>query len=1317
MAEHVQATLDRMVDGLIALRDYGNDFRHSTAFTTTSTTTTTAVGIIIPPPPPPLISTEEMSMIIGKRRSYEYLLRRRQPRQSDFLLYLQYELQLYYLIQLRYQKYYQSNKAFQKYLQQQQKFKVDQAAEDSGTTSTTNQEEIPVPQPYHKKPVQYIIQHIHTLYQRTIRQYRYSYTMVQQYVEFCNHVAAASTSRSRSTSSTTSTVLPPYSSTITKIYQTAMKYHCTNIQLWYDMIRYEYQYYQQESSSQRHIDDNHHNHTYIQNTARMGALRILFQRALRFHAQNISLWKSFLNLEWNHCQNLIRHDDDNDQDNDDNNNNNNNNNNNDHDSENQTNPYRMIQILYDSAMNTIQDEYSNLSFRIQCYQMVYYHHHPREDAPKHPSHIHALQQYILDSILQYTDTDQKCDAVPTSGSSTSISTNINITKEMLVMVRATMCVLHHEPTVYHHDDTVPTTKTNSVLQIIRNACNSSTQQQQQPSSVLLPSITMIYYGIQFLQSYYNFIVAKRQNPESLPMNHDNDTLQQIRDLIHEIYSTYIHRIESGSSLITIHSSSPNENGGRISLSDIVYEYVQFVVNDVVHADDDDDLSPRTRRSDAIQILRNYIQWTPTMSMSKPKNASLLILLAKLTMDIETNDRDNDTTTISHKYDSAIVILEQAIQLHIPIHQQPDHFLLLEQLFCLYVAKVTDRHNVATATTTTSMDAPRNNVPQVHGQIQQLLDHMILVGPQQVTPSSMITRGRNLAVVPDIPNILVACQHYVPYLYESMCSSCTEEPQRQKQWCQLVDQILLHPSNVILYQWISQILVEQDMATDKKAHSSSSDTNRHSRFNTLVHLLDTFDVSRTMTESNTLGEERVLSLKMESSKKTNMTIVQELIEYILEQETAMATLTDGKNRLLRIYDQVIYLFQRLSLKVWVRHYQQRKSDDVLYINSTTIGSTNKKRSLVLPTSSDVDKYPKLIKPNPNTTGGQRVVDKSESFTIPEIDASDGNFQLDDVIKLYDQYQIVHVKNVSSLPATTASTTAEADKQPSLCWKDVDTIYQKLNEMDQKSWCIETKTATSTAGIIPKKFLSPVISKDRAYCSFVLQHSKDVYTDTLPTLPFQEFDTTSMQYETAIWFFFGRNPIGNVNMDGRPEHTDAISHSGTWHYQLSGCKRWLVRPTTELMNRLGGPNVNTTSPFCLNCKESDLLMINTRLWFHQTIIPPQRIPSVSFARDFRFIGVNQLTSKQFNDECCTMTNVDGVYATSDISQGTIIFTEVDMPDCELHRSSTDANCEVVELEDGTNAVMASRPILSGEFFSIPESSDEEENSDTGSESEME
>jgi hypothetical protein len=72
---------------------------------------------------------------------------------------------------------------------------------------------------------------------------------------------------------------------------------------------------------------------------------------------------------------------------------------------------------------------------------------------------------------------------------------------------------------------------------------------------------------------------------------------------------------------------------------------------------------------------------------------------------------------------------------------------------------------------------------------------------------------------------------------------------------------------------------------------------------------------------------------------------------------------------------------------------------------------------------------------------------------------------------------------------------------------------------------------------------------------------------------------------------------------------------------------------------------------------------------------------------------------------MPDVDGLYATDKIEEGTIIFTERDMPDCELHRSSVDPNCEVVELDDGTSAVVARRQIVGGEFFCVAESEDEE------------
>lgn len=72
---------------------------------------------------------------------------------------------------------------------------------------------------------------------------------------------------------------------------------------------------------------------------------------------------------------------------------------------------------------------------------------------------------------------------------------------------------------------------------------------------------------------------------------------------------------------------------------------------------------------------------------------------------------------------------------------------------------------------------------------------------------------------------------------------------------------------------------------------------------------------------------------------------------------------------------------------------------------------------------------------------------------------------------------------------------------------------------------------------------------------------------------------------------------------------------------------------------------------------------------------------------------------------MTNVDGMYAVSDIDAGTIIFTEKDMPDVEIHRSRENPNCEVVQFEDGTNAVVSTQDIPTGAFFALPESDSEE------------
>lgn len=110
-------------------------------------------------------------------------------------------------------------------------------------------------------------------------------------------------------------------------------------------------------------------------------------------------------------------------------------------------------------------------------------------------------------------------------------------------------------------------------------------------------------------------------------------------------------------------------------------------------------------------------------------------------------------------------------------------------------------------------------------------------------------------------------------------------------------------------------------------------------------------------------------------------------------------------------------------------------------------------------------------------------------------------------------------------------------------------------------------------------------------------------------------------------------------------------------------------------------------------------STRLWFHQTFIPPQPAPSVSYARDF-WCGTSTHATK------ASMSNVDGLYATNDVEEGVIIFTDDKMPDCNLHESDN-PNCELVELEDGRQAIVSCRAIQSGEFFCVAKSDDEDDN----------
>lgn len=328
--------------------------------------------------------------------------------------------------------------------------------------------------------------------------------------------------------------------------------------------------------------------------------------------------------------------------------------------------------------------------------------------------------------------------------------------------------------------------------------------------------------------------------------------------------------------------------------------------------------------------------------------------------------------------------------------------------------------------------------------------------------------------------------------------------------------------------------------------------------------------------------------------------------------------------------------------------------------------------------------------------------------------------------------------------------------------------------------------------PGDFLNVNNTDPKGYCSFLVQHSSSVMEDLLSHrlpivhLPIRYNKATeegidslvSMKYGPCIWFFFGRNyqtivlnhEINKQTSEallGRPEHTDSISHDGTWHYQLSGKKIWRLRPTAELLNRIrqdsGGvagedherkplsskkrsisallddntqnnQDDDSARMVEVECEQGDVLLLNTQLWWHSTLIPPQETPSISYARDVYFVDQARNSTEdarkenhenvaheskqrqQQQHQQTSMTNIDGTYAAQDIEASTILFTEHTMPECELHRSKTNPNCQVVELEDESTgesymAVVSIRDIKAGEFFCVMESDSEEDGEEDG------
>jgi hypothetical protein len=365
---------------------------------------------------------------------------------------------------------------------------------------------------------------------------------------------------------------------------------------------------------------------------------------------------------------------------------------------------------------------------------------------------------------------------------------------------------------------------------------------------------------------------------------------------------------------------------------------------------------------------------------------------------------------------------------------------------------------------------------------------------------------------------------------------------------------------------------------------------------------------------------------------------------------------------------------------------------------------------------------------------------------------------DFTEIFNQFQIAYIPKVDKLCSISKDRIATSD---------LSAIFASLDKDDQETWTEETwdssmqKNGEGVLGRTSGSFLSEVTKNthQRGYCSFIVQHDTKALENMLSRLPISELPLAAavtkeaddgnddiagepniqhIEYGPGLWIFFGRNCNTSDDLQGRGEHTDSIDHHGTFHYQWSGIKDWHFRPTEELLRNMINADTHadpiienwrelyeerekddcTKEHLDIRCEEGDILLVNTRLWWHSTTLPTQpksktdadEIPSVSYARDIYLDGnTNESKDRQGSN----LTNLDGLYAAHDIDSGTIVFKETEMPDCELHRTAENPNCEIVELEDGEGAIVSCRDIRSGEFFCILDSEDEESDLEIDSE----
>jgi hypothetical protein len=282
--------------------------------------------------------------------------------------------------------------------------------------------------------------------------------------------------------------------------------------------------------------------------------------------------------------------------------------------------------------------------------------------------------------------------------------------------------------------------------------------------------------------------------------------------------------------------------------------------------------------------------------------------------------------------------------------------------------------------------------------------------------------------------------------------------------------------------------------------------------------------------------------------------------------------------------------------------------------------------------------------------------------------------------------------------------------------------------RKSWSVENACGGKPEFLTPDALFHRMNASSSFYVSCIAQTDASLVKEAEKLIPFETpappFMFAGAKHSEPLWFFVGYNNSDQDSMVGRPEHTDVVSHSGTWHIQLAGCKRWLLRPSES--KEWGGkaPRLVHGERLSIDCLQGDILFINTRLWMHHTQIPHyvSRFGTLSFsiAKDFYCDSVvpaggataDSWKKQRTENDTEEFTNIETIFASRSVRKGAIVLRESELPDCSLPRSLK-ANCEVatVEDEDGNEefCLLARCNIKAGDCLAVLPSDDDDDEGD--------